>query len=185
MADQYLLPCDCGHQTQVDTTQAGQTLKCAACQAELSVPAYSRIKKLQPAKTDDAESGDRKSGGKQERSMLKSSVFTGGLIVTLLGLIAAAVFFYLFGLFYQEPPTSPLENIAAVRSNFIDPMSPLETLELWDKQIVKEGLPDEWQPDRYLGMKMLFTNYRRFGILSAIIAGAGVLLMLASMFIRR
>ena len=47
MTISYFLPCDCGTQQQVQTTQAGESLTCAACGTQLEVPTLRRLRELE------------------------------------------------------------------------------------------------------------------------------------------
>jgi hypothetical protein len=46
---EYLLPCDCGEKTVVATAQAGDLVRCTACNAVLNVPTLRELRQLEPA----------------------------------------------------------------------------------------------------------------------------------------
>lgn len=46
---EYLLPCSCGEKTVVSTAQAGDLVRCSACNAVLNVPALREVRALEPA----------------------------------------------------------------------------------------------------------------------------------------
>lgn len=82
----YLLPCPCGQRIPVSLAEAGGTVRCGACGAELAVPTYRELKSLEPAAADANAPPRRPSNwtGWHRRILL-------GSVVTLVALALAAI----------------------------------------------------------------------------------------------
>ena len=88
MSRRFLYPCDHCHQAiPIETTQAGNTIACSHCQAKLVLPTLKVIRGLPEA------DGPREAAPRRV-SLVRASVFTGGLLLVLLSLGTAAVMGY-------------------------------------------------------------------------------------------
>lgn len=86
MRKQYLLPCTCGQEVAVDTTQAGLAVRCG-CGVELSVPSLAGIRKLRESQA--AAPAPPRYGAWGPRQAL---VFLG-MMISALALVGAAIVF--------------------------------------------------------------------------------------------
>jgi hypothetical protein len=85
MATHYLLPCPCGKKTEIDSSQAGLTLRCT-CGAELTVPAMrglANLERLERAPAAPATGPSSSTWGRRQGTM-----FLGGVILTISALMA-------------------------------------------------------------------------------------------------
>lgn len=60
MAEQFLLPCECGHATAVSVAQAGQMVECEACNRQRPLPTLSGLRMLKSARPEGHDSANRK-----------------------------------------------------------------------------------------------------------------------------
>lgn len=81
----YLLPCSCGQQLEVDSTQAGLQVQCR-CGKSLEVPTLRGLKQLTPATSQQAPVVSSTWGPRQGVTFL-------GIVVFLCGLIGVLVLF--------------------------------------------------------------------------------------------
>lgn len=89
MSNKYLFPCECGHQNIVTPSDAGRTISCGSCQAELVLPGMRDIRGLEPAEAG-ADAPSTKAWSYQKRVL-----YASGLGALLVGLTIAAIFFYI------------------------------------------------------------------------------------------
>jgi hypothetical protein len=80
MAQQYLLPCDCGKANTVSVAQAGRTLTCQ-CGLEYTVPSLAGLRQLESA--DPAPS---KTPPPAEWNPVRGGMFVLGTILAIIGL---------------------------------------------------------------------------------------------------
>lgn len=95
MATHYLLPCQCGKKTEVDSSQAGLQVRCE-CGTELPVPAMRGMAALERVDREADKLGGKKGSTWGRRQGL---MFLGGVLVAGAGLIA--LFFW--SMFPQRP----------------------------------------------------------------------------------
>lgn len=88
MASHYLLPCQCGKKTEVDTSQAGLQVRCE-CGAELAVPTMRGLAALErvDAVAENSRAATRGTWGRRQGLM-----FLGGVLLT--GAALGALFFW-------------------------------------------------------------------------------------------
>ena len=133
MAQQYLMPCDCGAKITVTVSQAGDQLVCE-CGKNLDVPSFTQLQNLEPM----AASEDTAFRKRSTWTGLQALLFTGGLltVVAASGGIGFATY-----LRSQIDTTDTIETIADDYLKFLDQRSPTELLEIWGN-IRNKGLTD-------------------------------------------
>ena len=126
----YLLPCpQCERKLSVDTSQAGEQLRCA-CGASVEVPSMRQIRALEPSDPDPG--AERTSRWDPRRGI----VFAVGAVITFGGLVV--VIFTGLGQLNAMPGERPRENLGPLFER-IDAMEPAEALETWTF-VREEGL---------------------------------------------
>jgi hypothetical protein len=154
----YLLPCQCGRQIPISTSQAGETLTCECGQSQ-TAPKLRELRQLPLAGYEEpARSGlawSRKQG----------MLFAGGLAILLLAAITLAITTLQRRTLHTEAPTIAPERMDDFLAE-IDRNTPLQNLEVWKKEILEEGLEREGDP-RYV------TERRIAGVLHGIMLAAG------------
>ena len=98
MSIKYLLPCECGERLRITTAEAGETVTCPSCGAELSVPSLSELKWLEPA---DRPMRRRRTA----RWDARKAWMTVGLVISVGSLLVMAV---LWAVRPRPPDTSQL-----------------------------------------------------------------------------
>ena len=163
---QYLLPCQCGRKTPVDSTKAGRTIDCE-CGARLDVPTLGGLKVLQQVTQEKRAVPVVKWAARQRVLLL-------GIIICILGLGIAG--FFTRGRPDPPPHQHRIEHIP----KFVEDMSLMETVQLWGR--LERGLPDGLglEDQRY---QQLRQAYLRRTAVALAIAGVGVLVMIVSLFI--
>jgi len=133
MAQQYLLPCDCGAKITVTASQAGDQLVCV-CGKNLDVPSFRELRLLEPV-TDPTDRPDHK---RRTWTRLQALLFTGGLLTAV---VASGGIGFATYLRSQIDTTDTIETIADDYLKFLDQRSPTELLEIWGN-IRNKGLTD-------------------------------------------
>ncbi len=127
MAVQYLLPCDCGNTTPIDTNQAGSTVSCK-CGKNLEVPSLRAIRQLTPLDQGDV-------AREYQWNLVAGLTFASGVVIALVG---ASVAYYMFVNTkelkqFQPPPREAVD--AWVEEADIDNAPPDELMEMWDSAV--------------------------------------------------
>ena len=133
MAQEYLLPCDCGAKITVTASQAGDQLVCE-CGKDLDVPSFTELRQLEPV-TDSTDRPDHK---RRTWTRLQALLFTGGLLTAVAASGGIGFATYLRS---QIDTTDTIETIADDYLKFLDQRSPTELLEIWGN-IRNKGLTD-------------------------------------------
>jgi hypothetical protein len=163
---QYLLPCQCGQKTPVDSTKAGQTIECE-CGAQLDIPTLGGLKKLQQVAQESRPATTVKWAARQR-------VLLVGILICLIGLGIAG--YFATGCPVPPPHQQRIEYIP----EYVEAMTLMETVQLWGR--LERGLPDGSGLEGQAYQKMRQDYLRRTAV-ALVVAGAGLLVMFISLFI--
>ncbi|HEV3338897.1 MAG TPA: hypothetical protein VG125_01025 [Pirellulales bacterium] len=135
MPTHYLLPCPCGKKTEIDSSQAGLSVRCA-CGAELAVPTMRGLAALQRVESEprDVPSEPARDWGAQQ-----GLIFLGSTIV-----VVAALGAFGFWWFKMPQPLTVDVNYKENHRAFIDQVwqqSPEELIPIW--QDFRDGIEKE------------------------------------------
>lgn len=81
MRTTYLLPCECGENTPITSVQSGETVQCASCGANLTVPTLREMKQLEIANPTRRRRRDKRWGARKICMMVGFYLAAGSLIV--------------------------------------------------------------------------------------------------------
>ena len=178
MATRHQFPCPlCDEPVNVESTQAGQLIKCRSCKESIKVP---KLRDLRGAPVEEPEA-------QPTRSVAKSSQWTGAQRWTFVGgLLVAAIAGVVGALFHFNAASLVTE----IEPYFLEPrmerrfenLSPVELIRAWDE--MTSVAPGNWVEDE------VYVNERRAEMLRLFrnvlwgIAGAGVITMGVSFFLR-
>jgi hypothetical protein len=163
MKPRYLLPCACGREIPIETSQAGEVVRCE-CGAELEAPTLLRMSSLKRAPEPVIDATPRQSRwGSRQR-------------LRLIGAIIAVPCLILAGLVFMTRPR--LENVITHRP--LDTLSFYQTWQIW--QDLRIGV------DRQaIAMESVYKDVLKFNKLwlgaFLAVAGVGCLLILSSWFV--
>lgn len=119
MKKKYLLPCSCGQELEIDTAQAGLSVRCV-CGAELAVPSLAAIRKLRESAAPAAPSSRYGAWGPRQ-----ALVFLGTMVAAL-ALAAAAI------VFASTPPLELEFSVdREVNEQQFDQLTAAQTVEWW------------------------------------------------------
>jgi hypothetical protein len=99
MGTHYLLPCQCGKKSEIDSNQAGLTVRCA-CGAELTVPAMRGLASLERVDRAPAPS---QAAAATTWGARQGMMFLGGAMAV----IAAAAALIFWAQFFEMPTLKP------------------------------------------------------------------------------
>ncbi len=173
MAAQYLLPCDCGATTPVETNQAGNTVICS-CGKQLEVPSLRAIRELAPHGVDDAARG-------YEWNPAAGLIFVGGMFLAFIG-AGVALFMHINSVQAVSFELPPEDEVAAWVAE-IDSAPPEELFNMWNSSR-HMGLGDH-RASPFVQARMIsarFATYRNTGL---IIMASGLVFAGTSFFVRR
>lgn len=131
MATHYMLPCQCGKKNEIDSSQAGLTLRCA-CGADLTIPAMRGLVNLERVERAPAalSAEPTRTWGRRHGTM-----FLGAVILTIAGLMA------LF--FWMAMPPLPvlLPEYQAINRQGNETLSLEDSFSQWH-EILQKGITD-------------------------------------------
>jgi hypothetical protein len=146
MPAKYLLPCSCGEKIAIDAGQAGQTLVCN-CGAKLVAPTMRGLSSLE--RVEESETPQKAAAAsKRQWSRAQGGMFSGGVIVALLSLIAAGY----YSLVYSE--TQATQSVmrqkldAVTTDQSIDQLGAADLLTEWKNMTaggMEEPISMQWQ----------------------------------------
>jgi hypothetical protein len=142
----YLLPCACGRQIPISTTQAGETLVCE-CGRSLMAPKLRELRQLPEAPGEDLPRL------REPWSRQQGVLFASGFVLLLLsGTILGVTIFQRNQLHTEAPRIAPdrLDEYLAQ----IDKNTPLQNFELWQNEMLEQGLDREGDPIYVLHRKV-------------------------------
>jgi hypothetical protein len=175
MAAQYLLPCECGKTTPIDTSQAGSSVTCV-CGNHLEVPSLRAIRELTPqVQATDA--------GKYQWNQTAGLTFASGLVIALIG-GGAAVLMHLNVVEFAKFKPPPEEVVTAwIEAPDIDNAPAEEILDMWNTA-KSVGLGEYEMSDFVLSRIVIKqrTMYRNMGL---IVVACGLAFAASSIFLRR
>lgn len=141
MPSNYLLPCQCGKKTQVDSSQAGLNVRCA-CGAELTVPTMRGLAALERVEAAPRATAAEPAANWETRQGI---VFLGSTIALITALAAFCVWW-----FRMPEPVTLQEGYQENNRAFLDQHPPEELIDVWHN--LREGIeqaPMEMALDRY------------------------------------
>lgn len=167
----YLLPCSCGAELSVDTSQAGESMDCPDCGGQLEVPSLRGLKHL-------AVAGQQPSADSSLRaaaySVAKPKKWAPGQLAVLVagaGLVAACGAAMLVIHWIRADVANYVwtaEDDIQLSTEFIDQLNAQQSLELWN--VYRErGIGVHASPD-------YVNEQRRMKVLHALMITCGVLL---------
>jgi len=178
MAARYAYECpECNSVIELSTTQAGQELQCDSCNADITAPKLGIIKGL--PRVDEGGVPSKKTA--KLGSPLKSWLFTGGLLLAVLGGIAGGAAQYRANQFYVD---ANIEQIVDAELKTIDEAPATEIYGVLAGSTQEDFLLEYSEaPYRTLTIKngiIQWVAWSCFGV-----AGLGVLLLLSSFFFKK
>jgi hypothetical protein len=175
MAAQYLLPCECGKTTPIDTSQAGSSVACV-CGKQLEVPSLRVIRELTPSdQTTDAD--------KYLWNPIAGLTFAIGVIIALVG-GGVAVYSSFYASQMKEYKSPPKEVVDAwIAEVDIDNAPPEELLTMWNTA-KRMGLGEHRKSTLILAHEAIERSerYRNIGL---IVVACGLAFAGSSFFLRR
>ena len=173
MPAQYLLPCECGNTTPIDTSQAGSSVVCA-CGRKLEVPSLRAIRELAPL-------GNASEHRKSEWNPAAGLIFVSGLCIVLLG-GASAGFNHMHAaqLGNLEPP--PAGDVAAWVAE-IDDAPTEELFNIWNASR-QSGLGDH-NLSPFVQARAVAQRYQTYRNTSLIVMAGGLFCAATSILVRR
>jgi len=172
----YLLPCTCGESIVVEVSQAGQRIPCK-CGKSLEVPTMRAIRELAPAVEENTKAAATQRPARTW-SQTQGTIFGIGALLAVAGVAAAIYYFYWVIVIDVTPPTQA--DFDAMYAE-IDKI-PVDELYETYKQVRNHQL-GEPEPPFYIRALRLEAEYYRNGIIAAITAGVGLLMMVSSFFL--
>lgn len=172
MPTTYLLPCQCGKKNEVDSNQAGLSVRCE-CGTQLAVPAMRGLSALERVETAAPTVSSKPTAAWGIR---QGFIFLGSTIMVLSALAALGLW-----LVTPTPPSLRETYQEEIRSE-IDRRTPEQVMELWEH--LRLGIEDQ-------GWEMMWSNYEALMadmIASELVAGGfaaiGLLLVLIGLLQR-
>lgn len=141
MPTHYLLPCQCGKKTEIDSSQSGLTVRCS-CGTGLTVPPMRGLSVLERVEAAPREviSEPAPSWGAGQAVM-----FLGSTILVIAALAAFCVWW-----FRMPEPLTLIDNYQETNRAFIDQQPPDALIAMWqDYRNGVEQRPAEEMLDRY------------------------------------
>jgi len=134
MAQQYLLPCECGKATPVSVAQAGRTISCD-CGREHTVPTLAGLRQLE--RVGDELPG--KGAPPATWNAVRGAAFVVGVILALVGLTVGAYGSYRLRLIDVGAVEEYVQSRETLDFEMIDQLSPDQVYDLW--QVIKTDGP--------------------------------------------
>jgi hypothetical protein len=138
MPKEFLLPCSCGKKVRIALAQAGGKATCV-CGKRLDVPTMRGIRVLEVAPPDSPATQPL------VWTATHGALFSGGLVLAAVGVVLIA--FYLFR--YAQIGGYAVDrsgDVIQAMSTQIDGVTPSQALEVWQKEILEEGLGEPQTP---------------------------------------
>ena len=173
MAVQYLLPCECGSTTPIDTSQAGGSVVCS-CGETLEVPSLRAIRDLTPlSETTEVR--------KYQWNPTAGLLFVSGLIIAITG-GGVAFSMHRYSRLAVDFDLPREEDVAAWVAE-VDTLPPEELIDMWN-DVVQLGL-GEYEMSPFVHARMLSQRFARYRNMALIVMGSGIAIAVTSMFLRR
>ena len=174
MANEFLLPCQCGHNIKVVSTQAGQMVTCDACGLEFEAPSMIKIRQLNPVDEKDAK--PRKS----EWSFKQGMFFTIGATLVIIFGVGSGFLFYQSYLDDWVVPVITDDNVKPFNDE-IDNKSGSELLLMW-QEIRVRNKPGDWKEPEYVQKRRSSRNYFIAGIITSAFTALGACLAIFAVY---
>jgi len=184
MAQRFLLPCtQCDQKIAVETTQAGQTVRCSGCKTDVKVGTLRDIKALSSA--DPA--GGSSEAGSRGRAVEKAKMSTGNRLLFVAGSLLLAIglvwgvtstinAMHLSGYKLAEP-LSPQKEKQLVA--YLKTVPPADLLKMWDKNVNEDDLA-EWVEHPSLRAQRFARQKKVLSWVGFGVAGLGLIGIVAS-----
>jgi hypothetical protein len=134
----YLIPCECGRQIPISTSRAGESLTCE-CGRSFTAPKLRELRQL-PAASDDQPGPSRRAWSRQQ-----GVLFAVGLALLMVSAVVLTVTTLQRTQLHTEPPEIPPEPLDEFLAQ-IDRNTPLQNFEIWQTEILEEGLDRAGDP---------------------------------------
>lgn len=172
MSQKYALPCHCGNVITVEARHAGSTMPCEGCGASLDVPKLRQIRALEPIEEAPAK---KRAGWSQ----LQGSLFALGLLMLAIA-IGASLYTYSYRTTFQGITKPEDEDIYFELD--IQEISLVDSWQSWNqfKNIKLDSRPQPLHV--FARQRIAMLNW--YLICFAVLAVAGLILMIASLLIR-
>lgn len=172
MAQQYLLPCECGKANPVTVAQAGRTLSCD-CGREQKVPTLAGLRQLEPVSSPLAKDQP------VPWSTTRGAMFVAGLILAMAGLAVGGWGTYVLRHIDVERVATAEEALTTSHLEEIEHMTPIQAYEVWQK-IVEMG-PGPAGSAHALYAQRAYDYYLRMAIIGFVTAATGILMAAGSL----
>jgi hypothetical protein len=173
MPTHYLLPCQCGKKTEIDSSQSGLTIRCA-CGTELTVPAMRGLAALErlEAAPRAVVSEPGPSWGAQQ-----GFVFLGSTIVVVAALAAFAIWW-----FRMPEPLALNENYQETNRAIIDQQPPDALIVIW--QDARNGIEQRQGEEMLDHLDRVIAEVLGWEMIFGAIGAVGLVLVLIGLFMR-
>jgi hypothetical protein len=171
----YFLPCSCGRKIPLSATQAGETLRCE-CGKSLTAPTLRELRQLEPA-ADTAPAPRRRLAWSPTQGVLFA---LGGVLVLVAGVILGMTAFQRQQLRTDKPRIIP-ESMDVYLAE-IDTNTPLQNFEVWQTEILQEGL--QRQPPEYVLHRQVARVLRWIMIIAGTGGAIGLGMIIAAFVLR-
>lgn len=173
MAQQYLLPCECGKANPVTVAQAGRTLACD-CGREYKVPTLAALRQLEPV-----EQPVSKSRQSTQWSSTRGILFVLGVLLALVGLIAGGLNAYSIRNVDMEQVRTYYDSIEDAELDEIDHMTPVQAYEVWGK--IRQMSPGTTGSAPVAQIQRFYDSRLRGSIIAFGAAAVGILMAAGSL----
>jgi hypothetical protein len=173
----YLLPCECGRKIPVAKSQAGDTLTCE-CGRTLAAPKLRDMVQLETA-PDEAPVATRRLTWSERQGVM----FAGGAVMLILGALVFTLITLQRRSLHTEKPAVNQDDMATYLAE-IDRNTPTQNLELWEKEILQEGLQQDPQAQAYLTHRRIASVLNWIRLVAGAISVAGLGLVVAAFVLR-
>ena len=140
MRTKYLLPCECGENIAISTSQAGQEVTCS-CGAVVQVPTMKGIRELEMMTVDEPDMRPAKWDA-------KAGVALVGLVLVVIGLAFC---------YHTRMTKRPIMM-------GIDHLTPIQTWEVWERDLKGGVQLPEYSQMPYQMMMKVYRQYMAVGI---------------------
>jgi hypothetical protein len=181
MSQLHLLPCSCGQSTPVAVAQAGGEVVCS-CGKRLHVPTMRGIRDLPVAPPQKA--------AKQAPgwSRIHGAIFATGLIAAVIGLSIIAFCSLQFARirfsYWGDLSKDRTADVTKAMAADIDRLTPVEALQMWTDEVLKDGLGEPQAPP-WIRFKEKLAEYLWWMKTGGIVVAAGLILSVITLFVGR
>ena len=173
MSQKYLFPCPaCDQKIPIDTAQAGQTSTCPSCSAAVTLPSFREIRQLPPSEEKEAKRRD--TGWRPVQGVIFA---IGAIVLIVSAALGAYIHLFLSHLDTTEKKWDDVDKALSI----IDSLPPEVAYEQW-KLLTQEGIGAR-NPPAFVRNRELMQYWRPREIVAWIVAGAGLLCAIVSVFI--